>query len=106
MHTSTVKVVPHGVVLGGWKGRLTIDDDVITVHGPDGRHLSIDPRNVKRSSFNGNNGLWVFRLHDGTKVRIQSAGRLLSADRSQAGKAANDHLRELLARQGVRVFGL
>jgi len=107
MYKSSVKVVPTGSVLGGWKGDLTIDGDVLTVDGRDpSQHVSIDAKDVKSSSFNSNNGLWVFKLQDGTKVRMQSAGRLLSADRSPAGKAANDRIRALLADHGVRGFHL
>ena len=105
MQRSAVKVVPTGLVLGGWKGDLTIDGDVLSVDGRDqSQHVAIDVKDVKSISFNSNNGLWVFKLQDGTKVRMQSAGRLLSADRSPAGKAANDRIQALLAEHGVRGF--
>jgi hypothetical protein len=68
----------------------------------EGQQVSIDVKNLKGSSFNSNNGLWVFKLRDGTKVRMQSAGRLLSADRSPAGRSANERIRALLADHGVR----
>jgi hypothetical protein len=56
----------------------------------------IDTQAVKRWSFNGNNGLWVFRMKDGRKVALQSAGGLLSADRTPAGRATNKQIQALL----------
>jgi hypothetical protein len=107
MHTSTVRVVPSILVFGGWKGELRIDDDVLTIEGVGaGKHLSVDVKDVTGTSFNSNNGLWVFRLGDGSKLRMQSAGRLLSTDRSPAGKAANEMIKTLLARHNVRGFSV
>jgi hypothetical protein len=107
MHKSTVRVVPSVLVFGGWKGELSIDGDVLTIDSLDGtRHLSVDVKDIKRTSFNSNNGLWVFRLKDGGRIRMQSAGLLLSADRSPAGKAANDQISALLARHHVRGFSV
>jgi hypothetical protein len=108
MRKSTVRVVPGVLVFGGWKGELTFHGDVLMIHNQDarGRHISIDIRNVQRSSFNSNNGLWVFRLKDGSKVRIQSAGRLFSADRTPDGRAANEQIKTLLAKHGIRDFSI
>jgi hypothetical protein len=61
---------------------------------------------VKRCSFNSNNGLWAFRMKDGRKLYLQTAGLILSADRSPAGRAANDSITQLLAKYGVRGFSV
>ncbi|MDX6241356.1 MAG: hypothetical protein QOG10_6180 [Kribbellaceae bacterium] len=107
MQRSKVRVVPSVVAFGGWKGELTIDGDVLTIDSLDGsKHLAIDVKQVKRTSFNSNNGLWVFKLRDGSRIRMQSAGLLLSADRTSAGRAANDQIGELLAKHQVSGFSV
>jgi len=86
---------------------LELDGDVLRVVGDDpANRLDIDCAQVKRCSFNSNNGLWAFRLKDGKKVYLQTSGLLLSADRSSAGRAANGSIAELLAKHGVRGFSV
>lgn len=107
MHKSTAKVIAGPLVFGGWKGELSIDGDVVRIEGADpDRSVVIDIREVKRDSFNSNNGLWVIRFKDGRRVRFQSAGAILSADRSAAGRTANDMITALLAQHNVRHFGV
>jgi hypothetical protein len=66
---------------------LTIDGDLIRIAGADhSRTLEIDVRQIKRASFNSNNGLWAIRSKDGRRVRFQSGGTILPADRSDAGR--------------------
>lgn len=111
MHTCNVKVLPSILVFGGWRGELTIDDDGLTiVDAEGGRRLAIRPDAIKRASFNGNNGLWVLTPTEGTRIRFQTAGWLLSGDRTPAGKSAakeaNPLIKALFREHGVRVFGL
>lgn len=107
MHTSRVKVLPRILIVGGRTAELTIDDDSLTIaSATGGRLLVIRADEVKRASFNGNNGLWVITPKDGDRIRFQSSGWLISADRSPAGKQANVLLRNMLRSHGVRVFGL
>jgi hypothetical protein len=73
--------------------------------GP-GRSVVIDVRELKRASFNSNNGLWIIRFKDGRRVRFQSAaGAMLSADRSEAGRATNDVIRRCWS-STIRHFGV
>ncbi len=105
MHKSSVRVLPSVLIVGGWRGELTIHGDILTIQSPEGdKNLVIDVKNIKRTSFNSMNGLWAFRLKEGGKVIFQSAGGLLSADRTPAGKAANEQIRALLAKHSVRGF--
>ncbi len=104
MNTSSVKVLPTSFVVGGWRGELTIDGDVLTVTGDGQKTVTVDMRTVTRASFNSGNGLWVFRFAEGGPVRFQSAGGMLSADRTPAGKAANEEITKLLARHKIKGF--
>jgi hypothetical protein len=107
MHTSKVKVLRGPIAFGGWKGRLTLDGDTMSVAGDEpGRSLVISLVEVKRASYNSNNGLWAFRLRDGRRLWIQSAGGLLSADRTAAGDETNRLIADRLAQHRVRVFGV
>lgn len=104
---SKVRVTRNAVAFGGWKGLLEIDGDVLRVVGEDpGNHLEIDCSQVKRCSFNSNNGLWAMRMKDGRKLYLQTAGVILSADRSPAGREANESISQLLAKHGVRGFSV
>lgn len=105
MHTSKARVVSIPLAIGGWRGSLSIEGDLVRIEAPDGtKELSLDLGQVKRASLNSNNGLWSFRLKDGQRVRFQSAGTLMSADRTGAGRQTNDAIKECLARHGVRLF--
>jgi hypothetical protein len=100
---SEVRVLPTSLVVGGWRGELTISGDVLTVVSEDGsKKVSIDAKELKRGAFNSNNGLWIFHLKNGKKVRLQSAGVLLSADRSDAGRQANTDIRALMQKHKVK----
>lgn len=102
-----VKVLSGPIAFGGWRGHVDFDGDLIRVVGDDPANmLDIDPRQVKSCSFNSNNGLWAFRLQDGNKVYVQTSGWLLSADRTAAGRAANNAISGLLAKYGVRGFAV
>lgn len=103
MHTSKAKVVSMPLAIGGWKGRLSIDGDLVRIAASD-RELSLDLGQVKRASFNSTNGLWVFKVKDGGRVRFQSAGVLMSADRTEDGRRTNDLIRERLAHHHVRLL--
>jgi len=104
---SKVRVPRHAIALGGWKGSLDIDGDVLRVTGEDpANQLEVDCAQVKRCSFNSRNGLWAFRMQDGRKVYLQTAGLILSADRSPAGRAANESIRQILRRRGVSPFSV
>jgi plasmid stability protein len=107
MHKSKAKVLPGLMVFGGWRGELTIDGDLIRIDSADhSRSLEIDVREIKRASFNSNNGLWAIRLKDGRRARFQSAGTILSADRTEAGQQTNDVISALLKQHKVRHFGV
>lgn len=98
-------MLSSGFVVGGWHGELTIEGDVLTVTSEDGeKSVSVDVKNLKSTAFNSMNGLWQFRLKDGGKVRLQSSGVLLSADRSDAGLQTNAKIRALLTQHGVKGF--
>lgn len=43
-------------------------------------------------------------MKDGKKVYLQTSGLVLSADRTDAGRAANESISALLAKHGVRGF--
>ena len=95
------------MVFGGWRGELSIDGDLIRIAGADhSRTLEIDVRQIKRASFNSNNGLWAIRCKDRRRIRFQSAGTLLSADRSQAGQQTNDLIIALLKQHKIRYLGV
>lgn len=100
---SKVRVPRWPLALGGWKGDLTIDGDVLRVAGmsPEKR-ISIDFSQVKKCSFNSNNGLWVFRMKTGEKIYLQTSGVLLSADRSMARRDANEKIFSLAKKYSVR----
>lgn len=101
--TATAKVLRSGVTLGGWRGSLQIDGDVISITSADAnKRLEIDAGQVKRYSFNSLNGLWAIRMKDGRKLYVQTSGALLSADRSPEGAAATDAIGELLNNHHVR----
>jgi hypothetical protein len=104
---SKVRVTNNGMALGGWKGQMEIVGDVLRVVGDDSvNRIDIDCAQVKRCSFNSNNGLWAFRMKDGKKVYLQTSGLILSADRSEAGRAATKSIGELLGKHGVRGFSV
>lgn len=66
-----VKVLRSGVTVGGWKGSLEIDGDILRVTGVDPtKTLEIDTTQVKRYSFNGTNGLWALRTKNGKKLYL------------------------------------
>lgn len=101
--SATVRVPSGPLAFGGWKGRVEFNGDVIRVVGDDPANtLDIDAGQVKRCSFNSNNGLWAFRMKDGKKVYLQISGTILSADRTDAGRAANVAVGALLAKHRVR----
>lgn len=103
--SATVRVPSGPLAFGGWKGQVHFDGDVIRVVGDDpAKTMDIDAGQVKRCSFNSNNGLWAFRMKDGKKVYLQASGAILSADRTDAGRAANESIGALLAKHGVRGF--
>jgi hypothetical protein len=106
MHTSNVKVLRGPITFGGWKAQLTLDGDLMTMEGAAGRSLVVSLAEVKRASFNSNNGLWAFRLRDGGRLWMQSAGGLLSADRTAAGHESNRMIADRLAHHHVRVLGV
>ncbi|MCB0994923.1 MAG: hypothetical protein KDB21_07515 [Acidimicrobiales bacterium] len=94
---TTVKVTRNGVAFGGWKGQMEIDGAVLRIVGDDpSNQLEVDCSEVKRYSFNSNNGLWALRMRDGKKLYVQMSGQLLSADRSAAGMEATEVVRQLL----------
>ena len=98
MHTSSVKVLRGPITFGGWKAQLILNGDLMTIEGSaTGRSLVVSLAEVKRASFNSNNGLWAFRLHDGTRLWMQSSGGLLSADRTAAGRESNRMIADRLA---------
>lgn len=98
--------VPHrGVTFGGWLGRMDVGGELIRVVGDDASHrLEIDPAQVMRCSFNSRNGLWAFRLKDGDKFYLQASGRILSADRTPSGRAANEWIHELMVSHDVLIY--
>lgn len=105
--TSKVRVPPTFFVLGGWKGTLDVDGDVLRVVGEDASNrLDIDGAQIKRCSFNSNNGLWAFRMKDGKKVYLQTSGLILSADRSPAGRETNAAIKGLLRKHRVKGFSV
>ena len=105
--TATVKVLRTSLVFGGWKGSLDIRGGVLHITGVDpSQRLNVDTTEVKRYSYNGNNGLWVIRMKDGTKLRLQTSGAMMSADRSAAGKAATEAIHDLLSKTYARGFSI
>jgi hypothetical protein len=102
---SKVRVPSTFFALGGWRGTLDIYGDVLRVVGEDpSKLLDIDCAQIKRYSFNSNNGLWVFRMKDGQKFYLQTSGMILSADRSPAGRQANAAIEQLLRKHQARRF--
>ena len=102
-----VRVPKNAIAVMGWKGLMDIDGNVLRVVGDDPQNrLDIDCSQVKRCSFNSNNGLWAFRMKDGKKAYLQTSGLLLSADRSAEGRAATDAVRKLLTKHGVPGFSV
>lgn len=86
---------------------MEIVGDVLRIVGEDpANRLEIDCSQVKRCSFNSNNGLWAIRMKDGKTRYLQTSGLLLSADPSQAGRQATESISELLAKHGVRGFSV
>jgi hypothetical protein len=106
MHTSNAKILRGPITFGGRKVRLSLEGDAITLEGADGEPVIVDLTEVKRASFNSNNGLWAFRFRDGRRLWLQSAGGLLSADRTPAGQETNRLIADCLAHHRVRVFGV
>ncbi|MFI5706469.1 hypothetical protein [Kribbella sp. NPDC051620] len=107
MHSSRVRVVSWPIVFGGWKGELTFDGDVVRIDGgAGGRSVEINIGEVTRASFNSSNGLWAMRCKSGRRIRFQSAGGLLSADRTAAGRETNDQLWALLRKHKVKHFSV
>lgn len=105
--SSRVRVPRWPLAFGGWTGRLTIADDVMTVTGDDGEHsLSLDATEVRRASFNSTNGLWTIRMKDRRKHYLQMSGAVLSADRSPEGRAATEQVKDLFTRHGVFFFSV
>ena len=97
----------NGMAVGGWKGLLAISGSVLRVTGDAAENaLEIDCSQVKRCSFNSNNGLWAFRMKDGRKIYLQTSGAILSADRSEEGRAETEAVGRLLAEHGVRGFSV
>ena len=45
-------------------------------------------------------------MKDGKKLYLQTSGLILSADRSEAGRAATESIARLLAKHGVRGFSV
>jgi hypothetical protein len=102
---STVKVLPSLFVVGGWKGEISISGDIMNIVGEDpAKKVTIDAKNLKRAGFNGANGLWIFTLKSGGKIRLQGSGSMLSADRTQAGWETNAKIGELLRKHGIKGF--
>jgi hypothetical protein len=102
-----VKVLRGPITFGGWKAQLILNGDLMTIEeGATGRSLVLNLAEVRRASFNSNNGLWALRLHDGRRFWMQSSGGLLSADRTPAGHETNRLIADRLAQHRVRVFGL
>jgi hypothetical protein len=100
-----VRVTRGPVSFGGWKGQLEIVGNVLHIVGDDpANYLDIDCAQVKRYSFNSNNGLWALRMRDGRKLYVQTSGFLLSADRSEAGKAATRSISSLLKENAAHGF--
>jgi hypothetical protein len=86
---------------------MEIVGDVLRVVGDDRENrLDIDCAQVKRCSFNSNNGLWALRMKNGRKLYLQTSGLLLSADRSEAGRVATESIAGLLAKHCVRGFSV
>ena len=107
MHTSNVKILRGPITFGGWKAQLVLDGDTMTIEGHEaGRSMVVNLAEVKRASFNSNNGLWAFRLKDGSRMWMQSSGGLLSADRTAAGREMNEFIADRLVHLHVRVFGV
>ncbi|WP_460663294.1 hypothetical protein [Kribbella swartbergensis] len=103
---SMVKVLRGPITFGGWKAQLILDGDLMTIDGAEtGRSMVVSLDEVKRASFNSTNGLWSFRLRDGRRLWIQSSGSLLSADRTPAGRQANELITDRLTHHRVRVLG-
>ncbi len=103
MHTSKVKVTRGRHVFGGHKGKLSIDGDTLSIEfDKDREPITFDGSLLKRASFNPSNGLWAFRLVDNRKLFVQSAGGLLGADRTDAGREANELIKGILKRYNIR----
>ena len=104
---SKVRVPRRSIAIGGWKGLLDIDGDVLRVTGENpANQLEVDCTQVKRCSFNSRNGLWAFRMQDGRKLYLQTSGLILSADRSPAGRDANESITQILRSHGVSRFSV
>lgn len=102
-----VRVPRRPIVFGGWKGRLDIDGSILRVVGDDPSNpLDVDCEQVKRYSFNSNSGLWAFRMQDGRKLYLQTSGRVMSADRSAAGRAATQSIAPVLAKHAGGGFSI
>ncbi len=100
-----VRVPSRGITFGGWRGHVEVGGDQISVVANEGpNRQDIDPSQVMRCSFNSRNGLWAFRMKDGTKHYLQASGQILSADRSPAGRAANEWIHELMIAHDVLIY--
>lgn len=107
MHTSNVKVLRGPITFWGWKARLILDGDTVTLDGADsGKSMVLSLADVRRASFNSSNGLWAIRLHDGRRLWLQSADGLLTADRTTASETTNRLITERLIKHGARVVGV
>ncbi|WP_112239272.1 hypothetical protein [Kribbella monticola] len=107
MHTSNVKVLRGPLTFWGWKARLVLDGDTVTIEEDGGgRSMVVGLAEVKRASFNSTNGLWALRLRDGRRLWLQSAGALLSADRTPDGETTNRLITARLIHHKIRVFGV
>jgi hypothetical protein len=107
MHSSsTAKILRAPITFGGQKVRLTLDGDAMTLDGAMTGRTIVDLAEVTRASYNSTNGLWAFRFRDGRRLWLQSAGGLLSADRSPAGRQSNSLIADRLIHHNVRVFGV
>ncbi len=86
---------------------MEIDEPVLRIVGDDpSNRPDIDCSDVKRYSFNANNGLWALRMCDGRKLYVRMSGHILSADRSPAGKAATQEVHEVLRKQAGLGFSV
>jgi hypothetical protein len=86
--------VPGSLVGGGFRD----DRNGYTMHTSTAKIL--------RAPYNATNGLWAFRFRDGRRLRLQSAGGLLSAERTPAGRQSTSLIADRLIHHNVRVFGV
>lgn len=99
MITLEVKVVKgaFGLLMpwSAWRGTCTLENEHLTIVSQDKtQSISFGFDNIKRFTFNSNNGLWAIRLKTGEKYVFQTAGALLSATKD---KDAAQQLHEAMA---------